>query len=410
MPELKFPQPILIITLLLIPSFISGKTSGTTNSGYLDENQIIISDRTAEILEDGMYVILGSFRIETNAIQYAQSLEIEGKMPQVGKDKVTELYYVYAYKSKDDLQFVREKRAELRATSQFFDAWILYVGINLDELLSKGQPEAPDDIQTPKPVVVELPEPSEQIAPSPAETADAYQFQLKVINAATLREVSGNISILDAESKNEIKSVRTNETHTIYPPENETREIILLCDIVGFVKEQVVLKIDDPMNSPDRAKISLEDGVTTVTFALSRPAKVGEKFTLYNVYFYTDAAIMKPGSESALNSLLAMLMENEKLEIRIHGHTNGSAAGRIISLKDDDDNFFKITNDNIKGFGTAKKLSRRRAEIVMRWLMAKGIEKSRMEIKAWGGQNMIYDKNSFMAEKNVRVEIEILKI
>ena len=34
---------------------------------------------------------------------------------------------------------------------------------------------------------------------------------------------------------------------------------------------------------------------------------------MYNVYFFTNAAIMKPESKFELNSLLAMLEENEKL-------------------------------------------------------------------------------------------------
>ena len=45
----------------------------------------------------------------------------------------------------------------------------------------------------------------------------------------------------------------------------------------------------------------------------------------------------------------------------------------------------------------------------MQWLLDKGIDKKRMEIKAWGGKKMIYKKTDSMAGKNVRVEIEIIK-
>ena len=408
---MKFSQPFQLLTLLSILCIMSGKASGTTNLKYIEKNQIIFTDQTVEILEDGMYVILGAFRIETNAVQYAQSVEIDGKNPNLGKYKVNDLYYVYAYKSKDDLQFVREKRAKLRATSQFFDAWILYVGIKLDELLSKAIPEPPVGIQSPKPAAVQLPEPAEkQVAPPTMENTDAYQFEFSVINATNLKEVSGYIKIIDAARNKIMKSVSTNQIHTINAPDTKTKEIIVLCDIFGFVKEQVVLKLDDPMSSADKVKISQKDGITTLTFSLSRHKKAGEILTMFNVYFYTDAAIMKPESIFELNNLLSMVKENEKLMIRIHGHTNGNSAGKIISLKENDDNFFQVTNNNIKGFGSAKELSKRRAEVIQRWLINNGINKSRMEIKAWGGKKMIYKKHDKMAERNVRVEIEILQV
>ena len=118
---------------------------------------------------------------------------------------------------------------------------------------------------------------------------------------------------------------------------------------------------------------------------------------------------MKPESDFEINSLLGMLKENEKLEIKIHGHTNGNAAGKIIKLKNDDDNFFKITDNNDVGTGSAKELSKARADIIMRWLVNQGIDKKRMTLKGWGGKKMIYGKTDSMAGRNVRVEIEILK-
>ena len=59
--------------------------------------------------------------------------------------------------------------------------------------------------------------------------------------------------------------------------------------------------------------------------------------------------------------------------------------------------------------GTAKDLSRGRAEVIRDFLVSNGVNASRMEIKAWGGKRPIYDKNSANAKKNVRVEVEILE-
>ena len=77
--------------------------------------------------------------------------------------------------------------------------------------------------------------------------------------------------------------------------------------------------------------------------------------------------------------------------------------------KENHNNFFTVTSNNKESIGSAKELSKARGEIIMRWLMEQGIDKKRMEVKAWGGKKMIYKKTDSMAGKNVRVEIEILK-
>ena len=102
------------------------------------------------------------------------------------------------------------------------------------------------------------------------------------------------------------------------------------------------------------------------------------------------------------------MKENTKYRITLHGHTNGRAAGTIITMGEAK-NFFELTPDVKKGIGSAKDLSRERAEVIKDWLVANGIAADRMEIKAWGGSRMIHDKNSVNARKNVRVEVEVLQ-
>ena len=376
-------------------------------------------------LEKGMYLIIGAFRIKENAVNYANSVKIEGKRPGIGIYDKTGLYYVYAYKTKDDLQYARDKRTELRATDKFYDAWILYVGLNLEDL-EKGLAEKTAREETPDMALIaqpkEIPPPDEletkkekekkdvDFMPPPPVQQDKklYNYIFRVINATTLKEVPGYITIIDAARNKAMKSVSSNQLHQLEAPKSQSKEIIALCDIFGYVKEQAKFKIDDPLSSADKSRISQSGGVTTVKFELARH-KVGEILTMYHVYFYTNAAIMKPESKFELNSLLDMLKENDKLVIRIHGHTNGNAPGKIIKLKDDDNNFFRVTDNNIETYGSAKELSKARAEVIKRWLIQNGIDEKRMQLKAWGGKKMIYKKNDSMASKNVRVEIEILK-
>ena len=116
---------------------------------------------------------------------------------------------------------------------------------------------------------------------------------------------------------------------------------------------------------------------------------------------------MRSESKFELNSLLDMMMENEKLKIRLHGHTNGKSMGKIIHLKEDSKDFFALNADHIETTGSAKKLSEYRAYTIKEWLAEQGIDRSRVDIKGWGGKKMIYDKFDSPASKNVRVEVEI---
>jgi len=403
---------ITLLSLLLVLSasiFSSVRGLNLTKAFDGKENQQSIPE-----LQKGMYVIVGAFQIAENCVQYSKSIKIKGKSPKIGRYSGNGLHYVYAYYTPDDLEFARARRAELRQTNQFYDAWILYVGITLEELLEQDQ--TPDVVALNQPKEVEssdlnLDPPAQDIAipPPPVEQdPNLYNYRFNVINATTLKEVPGYVTIIDAARNKAMKSVSTNQIHPLDAPTTQSKEIIALCDIFGFVKEQVKFRIDDPLSSPDKTMIDQSGGITTIKFTLARH-KVGEILTMYNVYFYNNAAIMKPESKFELNSLLSMLKENDKLQIKIHGHTNGNRPGKIIRLRDDDDNFFTITPNNIDDYGSAKKLSKARADVIARWLVEQGIDKKRMDIKGWGGKKMVYKKNDAMAGKNVRVEIEIVK-
>jgi len=116
---------------------------------------------------------------------------------------------------------------------------------------------------------------------------------------------------------------------------------------------------------------------------------------------------MRPESRYEVNSLVGMMKENQKYRIRIHGHTNGKASGKIIRMGDPK-NFFSLV-DTKEGYGSAKKLSEERARIIHDYLISEGIEAKRLQVKAWGGKRPVIDKSHAQAHTNVRVEIEILE-
>lgn len=395
----NFLMPVLGITLIFLLIFSSRAISYKGTSEINDVNQKVPE------LKKGMYVIIGAFQIMENAVKYAKVVKVKGKTPVVGLNRKSNLFLVYAYTTQDDLAFVREKRSELRATKEFFDAWILYVDLDLADLEKMNIPVEEVAMEQPK-----EPEPLFIPPPPTSQNTDQelFDYRFNVISATTLKEVTGYVTLIDAARSKAMKSVSTNQTHQLAAPNSQTKEIIALSDIFGYAKSQIQFKIDDPTASADNSLITKSGGVTTVKFELFRN-KVGDILTMYNVYFYSNAAIMKPESKFELNSLLGMLKENEKLEIKIHGHTNGNASGKIISLKDGDSNYFEISADNSEKMGSAGALSKARAEVIKRWLVDQGIDEKRMELKGWGGKKMIYGKTDQMAGKNVRVEIELLK-
>ncbi len=364
-------------------------------------------------LKKGMYVIVGVFSILDNAQKFTDHLKHSGHPANYGLRPDNSNYYVYLFYTPDDLLAARAKRTELRGTHEFRDAWILYHNMPIPSDEQDGFQEI-SAVNPPPSVPQEEPQQTEVVEEPPVQTTESevalgkYKFLFNVTSATTLKEVPGYITVVDAERNKVMTSVPTNEEVELEAPNSASKKVIILCDVFGYVKQQVEFPIDDPLQGQNGDMVSKNGDLTTVKFELARH-KAGDVLTMYNVYFYNDAAIMKPESTFELNSLLDMLKENENLTIKIHGHTNGNAPGKIIKLKDDDNNFFQITDNDITGYGSAKELSKDRAETIKRWLVDQGISEKRMTLKGWGGKKMIYKKTDALAKRNVRVEIEILK-
>lgn len=135
--------------------------------------------------------------------------------------------------------------------------------------------------------------------------------------------------------------------------------------------------------------------------------KKGNKETLDYIYFYKDASVLRPESRYAVDKLVRILKQNPTEKIRIHGHTNGNDKGKIIRRKSPTSDFFSLDN-TVEESGSAKELSEQRANVIRDYLIANGIEKGRMDVKAWGGKKPLYPVDDPKAEANVRVEIEVL--
>lgn len=381
------------------------------------------------------YAIIGAFELESNADRFASFYKQKSLNTMVRQNMANNMYYVFV-KESDDVEAIRSKVLDLREQfAALGKAWLYNGNFNClhipsyqlkkPEMVSSGttdgleilvhEVEEAETEREMRQAAEKLAADSEQetpakepVKPKVVKPQGKYWVYFNAYNVTNLQEVSGNIKVIDAERDKEIDNKNTHELITMSPPNNGTNRVKFEADIFGFQPETRTLDLDEPTISDDKEHIRMVGDSIVVEFPLRRFNK-GDLMTLWKVYFYIDAAIMKEESVPQLNQLLNMMQENENMRILIHGHTNGNSHGVVKHLDPDDKKFFSLNESHLEDKASAKKLSEFRAYTIQHWLMDQGIPENRMEIKGWGGKKMIYDKHGSNADKNVRVEIEILE-
>jgi len=126
----------------------------------------------------------------------------------------------------------------------------------------------------------------------------------------------------------------------------------------------------------------------TFNFKLNKLRKGNNDF-LPKIYFNPNSINISSGSYNALNRVYRLMEKNKQIEIILEGHSNG----------------FYPSND------VDKILSENRAEKVKDWLVNKGLDGNRIDIKGLGSNKMVfpYAENEKEESANRRVEIFIKK-
>jgi len=377
-------------------------------------------------LAPGYYVVVGAYaKTRENVAQnYVEVLRLKGRQAMYGFNSKRNLYFVYL-KYFNTLKDALHEMKETRKQGEFPDAWVRVVSGDIKHPLpsvvkeQETPPQEPAVAIKPEPPAIESPvvQPSVQqpeivvtenptIVQHAVMTLGNTEVFLSLYNARNNRIVDGQVSVVDTDRARLITSVKGNEYLVLPDPKSKSGQLTLICEAFGYRKIQQEINYPLPLADTVKSYIDLMGTTLVINFDLVRYQK-GDIGTLYNVYFYNDAALMLPESKYELNSLLQLMNENSRYRIRLHGHTNGNYTGKIFTTGPEK-NFFSLEGAK-QGMGTAKDLSRNRAEVIKEFLVSSGIEPSRMEIKAWGGKRPIFDKNSANAKKNVRVEVEILE-
>lgn len=116
-------------------------------------------------------------------------------------------------------------------------------------------------------------------------------------------------------------------------------------------------------------------------------SRSGDAIRLNHLIFAQGKSTIEPESFHELDEIALMMQENPKIEIQLEGHT-----------------------DNVGAPDANLKLSQDRVDAVKSYLVKKGIKKSRIQTKAFGGSRPL--RNEMTPEARIlnrRVEMRILK-
>ncbi len=250
-----------------------------------------------------------------------------------------------------------------------------------DEIKEASQPLAENKEEEPEPEpepVVEEPEPVIEPEPEPEPVAlQPVRLLLRVIDKNTERPVDAEVELLGAEGV-PVETARVAEgTYQAVFQNEEASDYQLNINKEGYMYKS--LTVDIPASAAEvntlRRLISLD------------PLEVGYSSILRNIYFNYGKATLKQESYTELNKLKQMLMENQNLNVEIAGHT-----------------------DNISSSDFNKRLSERRAQAVVDYLVNEGVSRDKLTAKGYGETQPLAsnDDEDEGRELNRRVEFRIL--
>ncbi len=212
---------------------------------------------------------------------------------------------------------------------------------------------------------------TEDIKPNPV-----VLIRGKVFNSKTKEPIGSNIEYENLiNAKNEgiaVSNVKTGE-YTIVLPYGIN---------YGFMAyNQGFISVSDNL---DLTKISSYQEITRDLYLT--PLEVGTTIRLNNIFFDVNKSTLRPESFPELDRLVELLAVNGKMQIEISGHTDNVGS---------DDSNLKLSND--------------RAQTVMDYAIAKGIDSSRLKFKGYGKTKPVSSNDTEDGKQlNRRVEFTIL--
>ena len=202
-------------------------------------------------------------------------------------------------------------------------------------------------------------------------------FSGKVIDANTNEPVKAKL-VLSDNSRNLVVAVKYTDS------KNGTFELQIPSDRNFGLTVEKDGYLFHSRNFKRTALSSNKDVNTTIRL---KPADVGSRVILKNIFFDSGKSEIKPESISELDRIYELLNRTPNLRVQINGHT-----------------------DNVGEANYNKALSRKRAKAVERYLISYGIEPGRLSSKGFGEEKPLVSNDDEIGgrEINRRTEIEII--
>ncbi len=201
----------------------------------------------------------------------------------------------------------------------------------------------------------------------------------KIINADTREPISARIVYESLPFGNKI-GIINNSAFSF--PMFDSEKYSITVEAPGFAPAKYML---DPATANPEKRVIRDIELSSGTKPNTHVA--GHVMRLNNLIFEVGKTRIDPESYSELDILVRMMNDNPKMVIQLEGHTDFLGEGKA----------------NMK-------LSQQRVESLKSYLAEKGLAKSRIKTKAFGGNQPLSRDNTPEAHRlNRRVEVRILQ-
>lgn len=216
---------------------------------------------------------------------------------------------------------------------------------------------------------------------STAQTDSLIYAEGKVINGATKEPVTARISYQSLPYGNKI-GVINSSSYTF--PLFDGEKYSITVEATGFAPVKYML---DPATADANKRVVKDIELSTGEQHVDTRHTVGHVMRLDNLIFEVGKSRIDPDSYTELELVVNMLKENPKMVVQLEGHTD----------------YLGDAKENIK-------LSQQRVESVKNYVASRGISRSRLKTKAFGGSQPLSRDNTPEAHRlNRRVEVRVLE-
>lgn len=232
------------------------------------------------------------------------------------------------------------------------------------------------DPEDPEPPVVEEPIVETKDTTQKEPEYKKVELNVNVIAYGSEEPLDATIEIVDkATGEKVINTIAHGGEFSIEFSDEQSKDYEVYCSYEGYVYKNISITI--PSMTEEEQKI-----YKMVAMKKPAPKQIN---ALRNIYFDFDLHTLKKESYAELDNLLAFLNQNPSVKIEIAGHT-----------------------DFVGPDGYNDVLSKQRAQAVVRYLLQKGIDSSRIVARGYG-ENKPLASNDDFPELNRRTEFIILE-